>query len=74
MRSLAKDVVFPDLGAIEKAVEFFIKLGPARRLVEDQPPDIVAKVRTAIAAALTRCTSAEGFKLSTKSWIVTARN
>ena len=62
----------PDDFSAERAAEFFVTFGPTKRLLEDQPSDIVEKVRAKIVAALEEHVVGQKVKLEGAIWLVRA--
>lgn len=56
----------------ETTADFFMRVGPARRMLIDQPDAVVAKVRTAIADALDEYTADGQVTLKGSVWLVQA--
>jgi len=59
---------------LESAVTGALEVGPVSRALEDQPPEVMAKVRDAIRAALAGCQKGQSVPLGASVWIATARN
>jgi SAM-dependent methyltransferase len=60
-------------GSLDEAVGFAMQMGPASIVLRDVAPDVVEKVRASIREALVPYQSAEGVRMTTSSWVVTAR-
>lgn len=58
---------------IDEAVEFALRVGPAARLVADQPEPVRREVRSAIARALAPALSGTTLSLGGAAWVVSAR-
>jgi ubiquinone/menaquinone biosynthesis C-methylase UbiE len=59
---------------LDAAVSATLQVGPARRALEGQPPEVVAKVERAVRTALARFQKGDTVPLGASIWIVTARN
>jgi hypothetical protein len=59
---------------LEAAVKCALQIGPARRAVENQPPEVLAKVEGAVRSALAAFQKGDTVPLGASIWIVTARN
>jgi SAM-dependent methyltransferase len=62
-----------DLGSIERAVRLMSELGPAAALLEDASEKDRARAIEAVAAALRPFATADGLKLPSAAWVVSAR-
>ena len=72
IEGLSATMAVPDDFSAERAAEFFVSFGPTKRLLEDQPSDIVEQVRSNIAAALEAHVVDHRVKLEGSVWIVQA--
>ncbi len=59
--------------ALEEAVAQSIEVGPVGRMLNDQPREIIARVRESMRSELAKHATADGLALSGAVWIVTAR-
>lgn len=64
--------VLSDSG-LSDAVEQALRLGPTGRVVADQPADVIARVREAIAQALAPFVQGDDVRLPGGAWVVSAR-
>ena len=58
---------------LDEAVEFAFKIGPASRMLADQPPATVAAARESVREALAAHASDEGIRVPRATWIATGR-
>jgi SAM-dependent methyltransferase len=58
---------------LDEAVAFLLDVGPVSRLLQDASPDLRARVRDAVRAALAPYAEAGGVRLAGATWIVTGR-
>ncbi len=58
---------------LDEAVDFAFKIGPASRMLADQPPATVAAARESVREALAAHASDDGVRVSRATWLVTAR-
>ena len=61
-------------GTVEEAAEFLIQLGPTASALRDADPALLSRVRDAVRTALEPFATADGVRMSSAAWIVTARN
>jgi SAM-dependent methyltransferase len=60
-------------GGLEGAVDQTLRLGPTARLLADQPPEVVARVRAEITHELRPMLQGDEVRLLGGAWLVTAR-
>jgi SAM-dependent methyltransferase len=60
-------------GTLDDAVDFALQMGPASIAIREATPETVAKVRVSVREALAPYQTADGVKLATSTWVVTAR-
>ena len=60
-------------GTLDDAVDFALQMGPTSIALREATPETVAKVRASVRAALAPYRTADGVRLDTSSWVVTAR-
>ena len=67
------DVMGVGSGSLDEAADFALQMGPASIAIREATPETIAKVRTSVREALTPHMTADGVRLATSSWVVTAR-
>ena len=72
IEGFAAEMAVPDDFSAERAAEFFVTFGPTKRLLEEQPTDIVEKVRSKITTALDSHVVNQKVKLEGAVWLVKA--
>jgi SAM-dependent methyltransferase len=60
-------------GTLDEAVDFALQMGPASIAIREASPATIAKVHASVREALAPYHSADGVRLATSSWVVTAR-
>jgi SAM-dependent methyltransferase len=60
-------------GQVEQAADFATRIGVLARMLADQNPDVVARVRQAVAETLRSYDSAAGIALTGSIWLISAR-
>jgi hypothetical protein len=60
-------------GDLEGAVQFLEQVGPTSRLVRDASDDVLSAVRASMRAAVEPFVQADGVRMPSATWIVTAR-
>ena len=60
-------------GTLDEAVDFALQMGPASIAIREASPATIAKVRASVGEALAPYKTADGVRLATSSWVVTAR-
>jgi SAM-dependent methyltransferase len=60
-------------GTLDESVDFALQMGPASLAIREATPETVAKVRASVREALAPYQTPEGVRLTTSSWVVTAR-
>jgi SAM-dependent methyltransferase len=60
-------------GSLDDAVDFALQMGPASIAIREATPETIAKVRASVREALAPHMTADGVRLATSSWVVTAR-
>ena len=73
-RDVGAELIMPDLGGAHHTADFFMELGPVRRLAAEAAAPVQAAVRREIALALEPRRTGEGYRLDVAAWIVLARS
>ncbi len=60
-------------GSLDEAADFALQMGPASIAIREATPETIAKVRASVREALAPYQTADGVRLATASWVVTAR-
>lgn len=60
--------------SLDEAVDFLLGVGPIRMILAEQTPDLRGKIRAEIKEALATDFSAEGLRMGSATWIITAQN
>jgi hypothetical protein len=60
-------------GTLDESVDFAIQMGPTSIALREAAPETIAKVRASVREALAPYQTADGVRLATSSWLVTAR-
>ena len=67
------DMMGVGTGSLDEAADFALQMGPASIAIREATPETVAKVRASVREALAPYQTADGVRLATSSWVVTAR-
>lgn len=60
--------------SVEQTVEFLVQMGPTANAVRDASPEVRQKVIDSVTEALRPFDSPDGVRMSSSTWVVTARN
>ncbi len=74
VEALERPILLGGGGTLEDAVRFVLELGPTSRLLQDADEDDRERVRKSVTDVLAAHASAEGVRLGSASWIVSARS
>jgi SAM-dependent methyltransferase len=67
------DMMGVGTGSLDEATDFALQMGPASIALREATPETVAKVRASVREALEPYMTADGVRLATSTWVVTAR-
>jgi SAM-dependent methyltransferase len=72
--SFKPDVLVAGGADLDRSVQFLLQLGPLGAALGETPPDVLARITTAVRDAVTPVATARGVAMPSAAWIVMARH